>query len=44
MMPDGRVVGNWHATAAQRAYYREDHYLCIPEIIAKVLVVHGAGA
>ena len=44
VMPNGKVAGNWHASAAQRAYYRERCYPSIPEIVAKVRAVRATEA
>ncbi|KAI1785376.1 hypothetical protein LXA43DRAFT_1038444, partial [Ganoderma leucocontextum] len=44
VMPNGKVAGNWHATAAQRAYYRRRCFPSIPEIVAKVLEARSTEA
>ena len=44
VMPNGKVAGNWHASAAQRTYYRERCYPSIPEIVAKVMEVRASDA
>ncbi len=44
VMPNGKVAGNWHAGAAQRAYYRRRCFPSIPEIVAKVLAVRATEA